>query len=92
MALTTYQSVSIGEAARKTGTSIKQIRHWAENGYINEPQRVVCGERNYRQFTPRDLDAIRRINELLAEGYTLKAAAKIAATKKKGGQSNEEEK
>jgi DNA-binding transcriptional MerR regulator len=92
MALTTYQTVSIGEAARQTNTSVKKLRYWAESGYINEPERVVCGERSYRQFTTRDLEAIRRINELMAEGYTLKAAAKIAAPKKKGGQSNEEEK
>lgn len=83
MALKNYQTVTIGEAARKTGASIKQIRHWAECGYISEPGRVICGERSYRQFAELDLVVIRSIKELLDEGFTLKAAARKAGVMRK---------
>lgn len=81
MSLNTFNTVSIGEAARRTRVSIKQIRHWADRGYIKQPQRVVCGERSYRQFTDRDLEAISAIKRLIDEGFTLMAAAKQSARK-----------
>ena len=73
-----YETVSIGEVARLTGASIKQIRYWSDEGIIPEPERVVCGERSYRQFSESDLKIIKAIKGYLAEGYTLKAAASKA--------------
>ena len=55
------KTVSIGEAARLTGVSIKQVRHWHAQGYIPAPQRVICGERSYRQFGKEDLKFIHRL-------------------------------
>lgn len=55
------KTVSIGEAAGITGVSVKQIRHWHDRGYIPVPERVVCGERSYRQFSEDDLKIIARI-------------------------------
>ena len=66
---------AIGEAARMTGVTIKQLRHWSTRGYIPEPSRVVCGERSYRQFHSDDLQIISRIKEYLDEGYTIQTAA-----------------
>ena len=76
---------SIGEAARKCGVSIKQIRHWEDKGYIPEPDRVVCGERAYRKFGPEEMKIIKKIKAGLDAGFTLQAAAKRAA----GGVSDE---
>ena len=79
-----YETVSIGEASRLTGATIKQIRFWSDNGLIPEPERVVCGERAYRQFNHADLENIKLIKAYLDEGYTLKAAAgKAANTRRK---------
>lgn len=81
-----YKTVSIGEAARLTGASIKQIRFWADKGLIPEPERVVCGKRAYRQFTKKDLKFIKTVKGFLDEGFTLQAAAQKAAENfKKGG-------
>jgi DNA-binding transcriptional MerR regulator len=83
----TNQTVSIGEAARICGVTVKQIRHWQEREYIPEPQRVVCGERAYRQFEEEDLEHIKRIKQYLDAGFRLdKAAEKAAAdiSKKEG--------
>jgi DNA-binding transcriptional MerR regulator len=66
---------AIGEAARITGATVKQLRHWHDRGYIPEPDRVVCGERSYRQFHSDDLEIISRIKEYLDQGFTIQAAA-----------------
>jgi DNA-binding transcriptional MerR regulator len=68
--------VSIGEAARATKVSVKQIRHWHEQGYIPAPERVVCGERSYRYFNDNDLRIISRIKAYLDQGFTLLSAAR----------------
>jgi len=67
--------VSIGEAARATGASVKPIRHWPEQGYIPAPERVVCGERSYRYFNDNDLKIISGVKAYLDQGYTVKTAA-----------------
>ena len=66
---------AIGEAARITGVTVKQLRHWQTKKYIPEPSRVVCGHRSYRQYHSNDLQIISRIKAYLDEGYSLQAAA-----------------
>ena len=78
-----YDTVSIGEAARLTGASIKQIRSWSDKGYLPELERVICGERSYRHFREADLEIIKAIKGYLVEGFTLKAAALKIKTPKK---------
>jgi len=73
------QTVSIGEAARLCGVTVKQIRHWQDREYIPEPQRVVCGERAYRQFMNEDLQIIKKIKRYLDAGFRLNSAAEKAA-------------
>ena len=79
---TQQQTYSIGEAARLCGVTEKQIRHWEEKNHIPTAQRVICGERSYRQYSEKDLDLIRKIKEYLDEGYTLSAAAGKAKVSK----------
>jgi len=75
------RSMSIGEASRLTGASVRQIRSWAAQGYIPEPERVVCGVRAYRNFHQDDLEVIRKIKELLNQGFTLAYASEKARQK-----------
>jgi len=75
----TNQTVSIGEAARLCGVTVKQIRHWQDREYIPEPQRVVCGERAFRQFKNDDLEHIKTIKQYLDAGFRLDRAAEKAA-------------
>jgi len=79
---------SIGEAAKMSGCSIKQLRHWEKKNYIQTASRVLCGERSYRKYGVDDLEIIKKIKAYLDSGYTLPAAAKKAAedTVKKEGQ------
>ena len=82
---------SIGDTAKMTGATQKQIRNWEANGYIPLADRVVCGERAYRRFTLGQVETIRKIKDYLDEGFTLLAAAQKATGVKisnKGGQHN----
>ena len=82
---------SIGDTAKMTGATQKQIRNWEANGYIPLADRVVCGARAYRRFTQDQVETIRKIRDYLNEGFTLSAAAQKATgvtISKKGGQHN----
>lgn len=80
----TFQSnttFSIGDTAKMSKASQKQIRHWEAKGYIPEAIRVVSGDRAYRRFTLGQVEAIGKIKAYLDEGYTLLAAAqKVTGT------------
>ena len=78
-----HKTYSIGETARICGVTEKQIRHWEARGHIPSPQRVICGKRDYRQFTEEGFRLIRRIKEYLDEGFTLPVAAKKAGAEEK---------
>ena len=85
------RTISIGEAARLTGVTVKQIRHWQSRGYIPEKPRVICGERAYRHFDDDDLLIIRRIKNYLDVGFRLNVAAEKAKSDistEKGGRKN----
>jgi DNA-binding transcriptional MerR regulator len=74
------RTFSIGEAARLCGVTVKQVRNWQDREYIPEPQRVICGERSYRQFGEEDLEHIKKIKQYLDAGFRLSSAAEKAAT------------
>ena len=78
MTFPTKNTFSIGDTAKKTGATQKQIRFWEAKGYISEAGRVVSGDRAYRRFTPDQVETIRQIKEFLDEGFTLSAAAQKA--------------
>ena len=73
------QTFSIGDTAKMTGATQKQIRHWEASGFIPLVERLVCGERSFRRFTMDDVETIRKIKDYLDEGFTLKAAVQKAA-------------
>ena len=87
-----YRIVSIGEVARLTGATIKQIRYWTDQGLMECPEKVKSGKRDFRYFNETDLEIIRSIKDLLDQGYTLRAAAQRAAEKFDTGGNQDEEK
>ena len=66
-----HNVLSIGDTARLTGVSQKQIRHWEGRGYIPPAMRVVCGKRAYRYFSEGQVEQIKAIKALLDQGFTL---------------------
>ena len=73
-----HNVLSIGDTARLTGVSQKQIRHWESRGYIPPAMRVVCGVRAYRYFSKNQVEQIKAIKVLLDQGFTLAHAARTA--------------
>ena len=78
-----YQKTySIGEASTITGISKRQLRNW-EGKYIPHQIRITVGDRHFRRYTSEDIRLIKKIKKNLDDGFTLSAAAKIAAKSKK---------
>ena len=73
-----HEAFSIGDTARMTGVSQKQIRHWERRGYIPQAMRVVCGERAYRYFSKNQVEQIKAVKAMLDQGFTLAHAALVA--------------
>jgi DNA-binding transcriptional MerR regulator len=72
------KTVSIGEAARICGVTVKQIRYWEDKNLIPKSDRVICGKRSYRQYSQDDFEVISRMKQYLDQGYVLSVAANKA--------------
>lgn len=77
------KTVSIGEAARIAGVSIRKVRYWSDKGYIPEPTVSVSGDMIYRLYGEDHIERMTRIKSLQDEGYTLKMAVKKASEEEK---------
>jgi DNA-binding transcriptional MerR regulator len=82
---TKHETFSIGDTARMTGVSQKQLRHWEAREFISAPMRIVCGQRAYRYFTRKQVEQIQAIKKLLDEGFTLSHASRLAKQSKVKG-------
>ena len=71
---------SIGDTAKISGATKKQIRNWEASGHIPKADRVQYGDRAYRRFSLKQVELISKIKGFLDEGYTLPAAAEKAKT------------
>ncbi|MDX9786855.1 MAG: MerR family transcriptional regulator [Desulfobacterales bacterium] len=79
------ETYSIGDTAKITGATQKQIRNWEARGYIPEAGRVISGVRAYRRFTLEQIEIIGNIKLYLGQGFTLPVAVKKA---NEGGKKN----
>ena len=75
-------SYSIGDTAKMTGVSQKQLRSWCGK-FIPEPERIVCGQRSFRRFSEQQIQIIQKVKAYLDQGFTLSAAAQLAVGKNK---------
>lgn len=67
--------VSIGEAARRCGLSVRRVRYLSDQGYIEPPVLIVSGDITYRFYTSSHIEQIKRIKSFQNNGYTLRMAA-----------------
>ena len=81
--------IPIGEAAKQTDTSVKQLRYWQEKGLII-PTISKCGMREYRYYSTDQIALIKRIKSFMEEGFTLMVAAQKANNNRK--ENNDERK
>ncbi|MFB4393546.1 MULTISPECIES: MerR family transcriptional regulator [unclassified Pseudomonas] len=59
--------MSIGELARKTGASLRSIRHYDDNGLLS----CARAENGYRLFPASAITQVRQIQRLIAAGFSL---------------------
>ena len=80
------ETFSIGDTARITGVSQKQLRHWEAREFISTAMRIICGQRAYRYFSRKQVEQIQAIKKLLDEGFTLSHASRLVrkSTAKEG--------
>ena len=75
------ETFSIGETARLTGVSEKQLRNWERRKYIPELDRITYGDVAYRRFDSEQVKLIQEMKKYIDDGYTLSAASKKAMRK-----------
>lgn len=67
------------EVTRKLKISLRQLYYWELKGII-KPRAVVMGSREFKRYTPNDVETLRKIKAFLDEGYTLSRAIEKATT------------
>jgi DNA-binding transcriptional MerR regulator len=66
-----------------TAVSQKRIRDWHDKGLLPGIRWISVGSRLHRRFSEEDIETITRMNRMMQEGWTLKAAAEKAVEKSK---------
>jgi DNA-binding transcriptional MerR regulator len=67
---------SIGQVARMTGATVRQVRRWSDSGVIIPAEKQTHGDISYRRYTEKHVELVSRIMEYLNQGYTLSFASK----------------
>ena len=72
------KNYGIGETAKMTEVTQKQLRNWEQYGHIPEPERIICGVRSYRRYSKELIEFILSIKGYQDQGFTLSASAEFA--------------
>jgi DNA-binding transcriptional MerR regulator len=64
----------IGELARRTGVSVRSIRHYDLNGLLEADR----SENGYREFDESAVARVRRIKRLISDGLTVEEVLPMA--------------
>jgi len=65
---------SIGAVAKIVGIPKYKLRNWTDR-YLTHIQKIEIGNSQHRRFTEEDIQIIKRIDQLMKDGHTLKSAA-----------------
>ena len=68
---TTY---SIGVVSKLTGIEKHKLWNWCDR-YLTHIQKIEIGNTQHRRFTEKDIQIIKRIDQLMKDGHTLQSAA-----------------
>jgi DNA-binding transcriptional MerR regulator len=73
---------SIGTVAKTVGIPKYKLRNWTDR-YLTHIQKIKIGNTQHRRFTEKDIEIIKRIDQLMKGGHTLKSAAEKSLTQYK---------
>ena len=65
---------SIGVVSNLTGIEKYKLRNWCDR-YLTHIQKIEIGNTHHRRITEKDIQIIKRIDQLMKDGHTLKSAA-----------------
>jgi len=65
--------LSSSEVTRKLNISLRQLYYWELKGIVR-PRMVSMGSREFKRYSNKDFDVLRRIKDFLDQGYTLNSA------------------
>ena len=65
---------SIGAVSKMTGIVKYKLRNWCDR-YLTHIQKIEIGNTQHRRFAEKDIQIIKRIDQLMKGGLTLKSAA-----------------
>ena len=66
---------SSSEVVRKLQISLRQLYYWELKGII-KPRLITKGSREFKRYSYKDVEILRRIKTLLDEGFTLTSAVR----------------
>ncbi len=66
--------LSSSEVTRQLEISLRQLYYWELKGIV-KPRVVTMGSREFKRYSAKDFETLRRIKEYLDQGYTLSSAA-----------------
>jgi hypothetical protein len=70
------------ETAKDVGISLRQLYHWVDALRVVRPAVHAHGKRAFRRFTNQDLSTLRKMNSLVEEDYTPRAAVRRVLSQK----------
>ena len=73
-------SLGIIAVAREVGISLRQLYYWIHVLRVVQPRVDRHGTRRFLRFSQPDVRMLRRVKQLLDQGYTLRAAARLAGS------------
>lgn len=71
--------LSSSEVTRRLDISLRQLYYWELKGIVR-PRMITMGSREFKRYSGRDLEKLRRIKEFLDQGYTLNSAVQRVQT------------
>jgi len=65
--------LSSSEVTRKLDISLRQLYYWELKGIIR-PKMITMGSREFKRYSFKDVDVLRKVKQFLDQGYTLTSA------------------
>ena len=73
-------ALGIIAVAREVGISLRQLYYWIHVLRVVQPRVDQHGTRRFLRFSQPNVRTLRRVKHLLDQGYTLRAAARLAGS------------
>ncbi|MDZ7260927.1 MAG: MerR family transcriptional regulator [candidate division KSB1 bacterium] len=61
------------EIIKEVNISLRQLYYWELKGIV-KPKLITLGTREFKRYSPKDLEIMKKLKQFLDEGYTLKSA------------------